>query len=38
LFPVETFSGSDAPTLINAVVTIPQHSKVKYMLDKKSGM
>eukprot|EP00242_Pyramimonas_sp_CCMP2087_P009389 CAMPEP_0198213044 /NCGR_PEP_ID=MMETSP1445-20131203/28643_1 /TAXON_ID=36898 /ORGANISM="Pyramimonas sp., Strain CCMP2087" /LENGTH=190 /DNA_ID=CAMNT_0043887635 /DNA_START=90 /DNA_END=662 /DNA_ORIENTATION=+ len=30
--------GSDAPTLINAVVTIPQHSKVKYMLDKKSGL
>lgn len=30
--------GSDAPQMINAVIEIPRGSKVKYELDKKSGM
>ena len=31
-------AGEDAPALLNMVVTIPQHSKVKYELDKKHGI
>jgi inorganic pyrophosphatase len=31
-------AGVDAPALLNMVVTIPQHSKVKYELDKKHGI
>lgn len=30
--------GVDAPNQINVVITIPQHSKVKYELDKKHGI
>lgn len=30
--------GSDAPHLLNAVIEIPRGSKVKYELDKKSGL
>eukprot|EP00241_Pyramimonas_parkeae_P011280 CAMPEP_0114257060 /NCGR_PEP_ID=MMETSP0058-20121206/18513_1 /TAXON_ID=36894 /ORGANISM="Pyramimonas parkeae, CCMP726" /LENGTH=191 /DNA_ID=CAMNT_0001371725 /DNA_START=69 /DNA_END=644 /DNA_ORIENTATION=+ len=30
--------GADAPNIVNSVIIIPQHSKVKYQLDKKHGV
>jgi inorganic pyrophosphatase len=30
--------GTDAPTIINAIIEIPKGSKIKYELDKKSGL
>jgi inorganic pyrophosphatase len=30
--------GEDAPTIVGAVIEIPQGSKVKYELDKDTGM